>query len=286
MINKINSLLLLLILTVIFSCGKKLDPKPKDSIIIPAPQNIVLENRNDGIYIKNNEEYTLFVEKSSIDDKRCASDFRFLTKLKNGEEFIDRNVEESLSYVYRFTSIDEAIGVESIFRTKSILYSKPISITNLIITPKPTGEAQISLEFDHKPRGFTIKINNKDLGRFQGDNITLLLEDREQNEIIITPYDQYNNIGIPKKVIYQNPRVYFITPPSNIKHIFDEKVVLLNWDDVPYATGYKIYDTNNNLMIDTKVNYTKIEINRCIEFYISSYNDYVESEKRYTKICE
>jgi len=275
-----------LISIIIFvSCGKKLDPKPKDTIIIPSPNNVILENSEEGVYIKNNENYTLFVEKSSIDDARCAENFIFLTKLKPNEEYVDKNVIESHSYIYRFTNIDESIGVESIFRPKSILYSKPIKITGFVIEPKPTGEATIFLEFNEKPRGVAVKINGKDLGRFTDNKLSLLLEDRDSNEIIIVPYDKYNNHGIPKRIVYSNPKVYFLTPPDNLKYVIDENRLLLNWDDVPYAKGYKIYNSSG-CIIDTKVNYVNIIFEKCVEIYISSYNDFTESEKRYFKICK
>lgn len=286
----IKGLTVLLILFIIFinACGKKLDPKPKDSIIIPPPRKVSLENREEGVYIKNNEEYTLFVEKSSIDDTKCSDNFIFLVKLKPEEGYLDRDVKESLSYVYRFTNLDENYGVESTFVSKSILYSKPIKITNFIISPKPTGEVTISLTFDKIPRGVHVKINNKDLGRFTDNTFTLLLEDKEQNTISITPYDKYNNLGVTKTVVYSNPRVYFITPPEIKNYIIDENSILINWDDIPYAKGYRLYDTKSNKVLDTKVNYAKLNLekpNSCIEFYISSYNEQIESEKKYIKLC-
>ncbi|MGB9730901.1 MULTISPECIES: hypothetical protein [Calditerrivibrio] len=286
MIKFLKTVFLLYIAISIMGCGKKLDPKPKDSIIIPAPQNVILKNTDDGIYIKNNEKYVLFIEKSSIDDLRCAEDFKFLIKLKPEEEFVDKNVIESHSYVYRFTNMDENIGVESIFRPKSILFSRPISIKSFVIMPNPNGEALISLQFDRVPRGFIVKLNGKDLGRFSGDNVTILLEEKEQNEIVIIPYDQYNNTGVEKKIIFSNPKIYFLTPPEKIKFIRDEDKIFLSWEAVPYAKGYRIYDNESNLIIDTKVNYAKIVSSKCINFYISSYNDVTESDKKLYKNCE
>ncbi|MCX8084225.1 MAG: hypothetical protein N3C60_04820 [Calditerrivibrio sp.] len=267
-------------------CGKKLDPRPKDSIIIPAPNLIVLENTDEGILIKNAEEYNVFVEKSSIDDLKCADDFRFLIKIPSGGEFLDKNVTEAHSYVYRFTNVDEEIGVESIFRAKSILYSKPISVKNLVINPKPTGEAILNIFFDREPRGYLLKVNNKELGRFNRDNITILLEDKEENEIVITPYDQYNNLGKTKRVLYKNPRIYFITPPDVVRSITNDDFFLVNWDDVPYAKGYRVYNDKELILAETMVPYLKIKaVDTCQEIYIASFNDEVESEKRVFKVC-
>lgn len=286
MVKFLKAVFLLYIAISIIGCGKKLDPRPKDSIIIPAPQNVILKNTDDGVYIKNNERYVLFIEKSSIDDLRCAEDFKFLVKLKPNEEFVDKNVIESHSYVYRFTNMDEDIGVESIFRPKSILFSRPIGIKSIVVTPNPNGEAFISLQFDRVPRGFLLKLNGKDLGRYSGDNVTILLEEREQNEIVVIPYDQYNNLGIEKKIVFSNPKIYFLTPPEKIKFIKDEGTIFLSWDVVPYAKGYRIYDTESNLIIDTKVNYARLKSSKCADFYISSYNDVVESEKKLYRNCE
>lgn len=283
-------LFLLLVLSLSISCGKKLDPIPKESIIIPPPEDIVLQNTDKGVILKNNGNYIVYIEKSSIDDKDCSEKFRYVVKVPQKGEFLDENVLESYTYTYRITNIDEIIGRESIPRSFNITYSPPISVKKFEIIPNSDGRVNILLYFNKKPRFFEVNLNGKELGNFSGDNITILLDDSELNVIKITPFDKFNNRGEVKTITYANPKIYFLYPPERISYIYDNGLAIIQWDPVVYAKGYKLFivekDINYKEVADIKVNFVKISFKGCIDIAIAAYNDEVESEKKYFKICE
>lgn len=283
-------LILSVLLLFSFSCGKKLDPIPKESIVIPAPVNIVLQNQEKGILLKNNGDYTIYVEKSSIDDKNCSDKFRYIVKIPKKGEFLDENVLESHTYTYKVTNIDEIIGLESASQSFSITYSPPIYVKQFSIIPNPDGKVHLMLHFDRQPRFFTINLNGKQLGNFNGDNVTILLDDTESNSITITPFDKFNNKGEVKTITYSNPKTYFLYSPQHISYIYDNGLAMIHWDPIVYAKGYKFYIVESvgryRDPIDLKVNFVKVPFHGCLEFAISAYNDEVESEKKDFKICE
>lgn len=276
-------------------CGKKTNPISKDAIELPVPTKYVLSNTDKGVYIRNNDnKYTLFVEKSSLDDDNCSTSFAFVAKLKPKEDFTDDKVKVAAAYTYRLMNMDEEIGVQSQPVDKNIIYSKPINVMEVLITPYPTGDVDLRLRFDQMPRFFTITLNGKELGRFNGDNATILLEDMDKNTIVITPVDRFNNTGNIKTVVYENPKMYFLTPPKDIGYFYDSdnNTVFLHWDSVDYATGYKVYEEKKDekgfLISDTSVPFAKFvyHLKGCKQFGISAYNSKTESKKAYIKVCE
>jgi len=92
-VNIIRIIFVGMFIIMIGACGKKTAPISKDSITLPVPEKFVLKNTDKGVYIKNNDQkYTLFVEKASLDDNNCATSFGFVTKLKPNADFTDENV--------------------------------------------------------------------------------------------------------------------------------------------------------------------------------------------------
>jgi hypothetical protein len=276
------------------ACGKKTAPISKDSIALPVPEKFVLKNTDKGIYIKNNDpKYTLFVEKASLDDNNCATSFGFVTKLKPNTDFTDEKVIVSRGYSYRLMNMDEEIGVQSQPVDKNIIYSKPINVMNVFVTPHPTGDINLKVTFDQMPRFFTITLNGKELGRFNGDNATILLEDLDKNTIVITPVDKFNNTGNIKTIVYENPKIYFLTSPKDIGYFYDSdnKSVFLHWDSVDYATGYRVYDEaegHNYPIAESLTPFVRFNyhLKGCKRFGVSAYNDKTESKKAYVKVCE
>ncbi|MEF3255847.1 MAG: hypothetical protein K6348_09880, partial [Deferribacterales bacterium] len=263
------------------------DPISKDRIVIPPPDNVSVENRYDGVVIKNNGKYTLYVEKSSLDDKNCSEQFKFLTKIPAGGTFIDKDVIQTYTYSYRITNLDEEIRVESVSKDYSIIYAIPIEVNGFEIIPSPNGYITMNLNFSSKPRYFKVFLNGKEVGKFNNDNITLLLEDIESNEIVIIAYDKFNNQGVAKRIIYSNPRSFYLYPPEKFEIIEDENFKFIHWESVPYAIGYRLYDFDTGLLVrETKVNYIRLDLKGCKKFYLTSFNDKTESEKKLLDLCK
>jgi len=49
-------------------------------------------------------------------------------------------------------NMDEEIGVQSQPVDKNIIYSKPINVMEVLITPYPTGDINLKVTFDQMPR--------------------------------------------------------------------------------------------------------------------------------------
>jgi len=58
----------------------------------------------------------------------------------------------SQGYSYRLMNMDEEIGVQSQPVDKNIIYSKPINVMEVLITPYPTGDINLKVTFDQMPR--------------------------------------------------------------------------------------------------------------------------------------
>src|SRR5690606_19199792 len=73
-------------------------------------------------------------------------------------------------------------------------------------------------------------------------------------------------------------------PPAqllNLRYSPDMESLTLFWDNVPRAIGYKVYDANKNLIVDTnETSYTAegLERSKVYRYYVSIMYDHGESE--------
>jgi hypothetical protein len=283
---KFNIVILILII-ILSACGYKNAPKSKDSFVIKVPENINLDNTENGIKISNNnDKYFLIIEKAEK-NSTCVSEFKFVKTLKPKEIFTDTQIKPGKSYIYKLYYLDNKLKINSKPKVISKTFLPPIKVKELQIQYLNDESILIKPIFSYSPLYYKVFLNDKLIFQTAKKECKLILANTEINFVKIIPYDQYDNRGniFVKEVI--NRKKIAVLPPENIKFILGFDNFIIIWNEAKGAEGYYVF---NSYSKETKrVDLPKVEFKRppkgCYFFKIASFNKYGKSKFKRIDYC-
>ncbi|MCB4204745.1 hypothetical protein LF845_07200 [Deferribacterales bacterium Es71-Z0220] len=285
---KIKTFILLSIFFLLLACGKKTDPIPLDTLILPQVEvEKVLKLDDNGVLIKNISKYVLYVEKAEVIGD-CAQEFSVIAKIEPKGNYIDNNVTKGVDYIYRLFNVDENIKVASKEVTKKITFNYPVKVEKFESSLLSDKYLKAELYFSDEIGYYEVYLNSKLVKKSKQMQLELPLEDKDINTVEIIPYDKYFNKGIVFKKDFISYSKYLLPNVKGVKFIDKGGSFILSWDSVRGATGYKIYlieNTDKKFIEMSKENFRVLQKNgRCV-FGISAFNDYTESNLSIINIC-
>lgn len=286
---KIKILILASIIFLLFACGKKTDPVPLDTIVIPEVEiEKAITLSDSGVLIKNTGNYVLYIEKAeTVND--CVQEYKLLAKVNPKSHYSDEYVIRGNEYIYRLFNVDEDNKVASKGVTKKITFNYPIKIEKFEYDLIDERYLKANLTFSDEVGYYEIYINSKLVKKSKQLQMELSFEDKNLNTVEIIPYDRYFNKGIVFKKDFIAYSKYLLPEVKGIKFIDRGDTFILSWDSVSGAKGYKIYfiDNNDKKLIETvKENFQILQKNDYgCEYAISAFNDYTESNFSTIDIC-
>lgn len=286
---KFNKIFLLFIILIIFiGCGLKTDPKSKDSFQINKPKSVSINNSINGILIKNTQkDYSLIVERA-IRTTECLTPFVHIATITEKSDFMDTDVTSGTVYVYRAFNLDTELNINSSSTVHSITYNTPITVSKTESIHMDNTSIEITPTFSEKPLFYVVTINNKELMKTRKTSFKLLLENKLNNIVNITPYDKYNNKGDTFSSTFINKNAAVILSPQNVQYISGKQNTFITWDKISGAAGYRI-SAKEKLLVETTNNtfrYTFSDNESCLTLEISAFNQYYESAPTKLKICK
>lgn len=274
---------LLMVVVLMISCGKKTDPVSKDNFIIPeVAVSDVLSLEESGVVLRNTgKKYNILVEKAEVIDS-CTGEFKILGNINPGDSFVDVDVSAGKEYVYGFYNVDNYLKLSSSSNVKKVIYSKPVWVKDFSYETDDTGILKAHVIFSDVVNFFKIFLNGKEVKLNRGNDFEILMENIDSNLIEITPYDNYMNRGVTFSKNIVNKRKYFISSPSGFRNVKTQDNILISWDKIKGAKGYRVYFGDKT--VEVPESYVFVPGDIC-KIYISSFNEVFESPKAELNLC-
>ncbi|UOD34029.1 hypothetical protein DSN97_07615 [Deferribacteraceae bacterium V6Fe1] len=285
---KIKAFILVNIIFLLLACGKKTDPIPLDTVVIPQVEvERTLTLTDNGVLIKNVSGYVLYVEKAEVISD-CAQEFKIVAKIEPKGYYIDKNVIKGEDYIYRFFNVDEDIKVASKEVTKKITFNHPVKVEKFEAAFLNDKYVKANLFFSDEVGYYEVYLNSKLVKKSKQMQLELPLEDKDMNTVEIIPYDKYFNKGIVFKKDFISYSKYLLPDVKGVKFIDKGDTFILSWDSVSGAVGYRIYlieNADKKLIETSKENFQVLKKNGSCIFGISAFNEYTESNLSTINIC-
>lgn len=285
---KIKAFILINIIFLLLACGKKTDPIPLDTVVLPEVEIEKAITLNDsGVLIKNTSKYVLYVEKAEVVND-CIKEYNLLSKVNPKGYYIDKKVIKGKDYIYRLFNVDEDIKVASKEVSKKITFNFPIKVEKFESVLMDDKYVKANLLFSDDLGYYEVYLNSKLVKKSKQMQLDLYLQDKDMNTIEIIPYDKYFNKGIVFKKDFVRYSKYLLSDVKGVKFIDKGDTFILSWDSVSGAAGYKIYniDSSDKKLIKTvKENFQVLPKKYGCTFGIAAFNEYTESNLSTIDIC-
>ncbi len=282
----ICKLLLTLIITVLFTaCGVKSAPVADESFFIPYPKEVALASQDGGILVKNDSDtFTVLVEvRENTNNLARQDEFRRLTLISPNQSYLDKYVEDGKVYSYRFYNYYELHNTFSYPLTKQITYKAPVRLNGLTYEERNYSLC-IKADLNDKTEFASININGRNVGLLEDIEQCFALPNTAIIELLILPYDKNGIQGTPYIRTIERDVTKILLPPQNVRVIRHNDRIVISWDEsLSSGAEYALYvmeDNERNLVNKTNItveSYRAEDINRCIDFEISSIKDDNES---------
>lgn len=282
-----TQLALLAVLLWVWACGIKSPPIPKDSLNIPFPINVGLTLDEKGVIVANNEDnYTVLVEKAINEDTLFSNRmFKRVSMIKPDSTYLDEDVQEGLTYTYRFKNYDSHYNTFSGATTKTIKYSAPVTLGETNIS-QYENTVCISTALNTVTDYAVVNINGRNIGKIEKDGSACFdLPETLVVNIMVLPYDFNGNSGVPYKTTINRNAELVLLPPQNIRALRNNNSVVLTWDKAANVDSYNIYIKEKSglkLVGSTDITLYQHSIGKnqkCIDFEMSSVRGTQESGK-------
>ena len=271
------------------ACGKKADPRPIESLMIPQPTWVELYLKEDGIHIANNStDFSILAERAESE----VGDLFFpvyytLATVKPQSAFIDNSTRRNTRYIYRIRTIHTKYDVYSDPITKVVSYKGAVAVESLKWRIDKRSLC-VDVKLSRDVASHKIMMNGKEMDAtkecYPLPNASTIL-------LVVIPY---SDGGLPggaySEVINVEPGI-IILPPQNVRIIRMDRQITLSWQDVPGAVRYEIkaIDGRGIVVTDrttlTIYNSNLIFENRCTEFTLISVGEKISSEPIKVQSC-
>jgi len=280
---------LLIISLLIFSCGKKTDPIPKDSIEnVQAPKKFIVKNQDEGVFIANNEDAFLIVEKAVHNGAEC-SEYSMLTILDPRTDFIDEDVEREQPYLYRFTKRTVKYKLLSDPVVKPVVFNKPVNIAEALYTI--AGET-IELHINPTDQFMRMDIisGNKSIIQTGYQKVEIPLSEIINDTLSIRLTDYYGNTGeIYTLRLKEEPAPERPAKPENLSAVLLGGTLRIVWDsrDSDYTYDVDICENVSCETINTLLPFAvyRNEFGKCLDITVYSVKNELKSDGESIRFC-
>lgn len=276
----------LLALFLLTACGIKSAPIAKDTLNIPVPDAVILSLQDDGVLIRNNNpNYQILAERALQNSGIFTQDsFERVSLIAPNSQFVDTDVEIGGKYIYRFKNYNERYNTFSRGSTKNIVYSPPVSLSDVVIKQYSDSACVITKSSNVVDYSQVI-VNGRDAGNIYEGMLCFDLPNSLVVNIMLIPYDFSGNAGIPYEERLKRDEVTTLLPPQNAKALREGGTVILTWDDAKDIDSVAIYIRNGKairLLQKTDITlfkYTIPSAKACVDFELASIRDNFESDR-------
>jgi len=204
--------LLLLTLIFVLGCGKKTDPISKDSLEnVAIPKNVIVKAQPEGVFIANNEESLIIVEKAIPQGDTC-SEYQKIKVLEPRGDFIDTDVVADQVYYYRLTKKTVKYSLISEPRVFPIVFQIPPVVTNASYV-RNDDNISINVESSSDFMRMDIYSGKKSIVQ-TGYKFATIQSKRLTNVLTIVLTDYFGNKGTPYTLSLVPEKE--ITPPDPV----------------------------------------------------------------------
>ncbi len=280
-------LIILTFIALLAGCGVKADPAPSEAFFIPYPKEVSLSSADGGVLISNGSDtFPILVEvRKNTENMTNQDKFTRLTLVSPSQTFIDKDVTDGGSYSYRFSNYYTEYDTYSYPATKTITYKAPVQLRSLSFFEHDYNLC-ITAELNDQTEFAVLNMNGKDVGLLEGREQCVALPNVATIELLIIPYDKLGLQGTPHKETYVRDTGKILLPPQNVKLIRHNDRIVFSWDaslsnDAEYAL-YIVDNETTTLLRKTNItveSYKSDDLNRCIDFQLSSIRNGEESPR-------
>lgn len=287
---------LLITVFMLYACGLKSNPVPKDTLDIPYPTAIDYAINSDGVAIYNgSDNYTLFVEKAdeSIGFFNLAG-FKRVALINPKQTYTDTDVVNNRVYKYRFRHYYGKVKTYSPALMKTIKYYSPIKHSIIKITYERNKRVCVYPGLSDVVANTIVTINGTKMGEAK-NGIKTCFDDLPVNSatlsVMAIPYDYDNNTGIPYRQDFKRDTSKLNMPPQNIVVRRNGNDIVLTWDKEKNNPKYNVYITTNGKdkfiqQVDVELFRYSAKDNKCVDFKLTTIRNKKESKKISVSACK
>lgn len=206
-------------LFIFAACGKKTDPIPKDTLEnVAAPKAVIVKPQPEGMFIANNENALLIVEKAVPQENGECSQYQRIKILEPKADFIDTDVTVGQKYLYRLTKRTLTYKLTSEPSLFSVVYHVPPHVTEATFIKTDAG-----YDVNVVPSGDFMRMDiysaGKSIVQTGHRNAQVPAADIKSNTLGIRLTDDYGNIGDLYTLTLVKKPAPEIMPPNPVTNL-------------------------------------------------------------------
>ena len=239
---KTYKIFLIILCLFLWACGIKSAPIPKSSLNIPYPDTVKVSVTDEGVLIENlSDKYTMFAERSEYSRNLMLVDvYKRLSLISPNTSYLDKNVEQSVTYIYRFKNFYTEYNTFSPAVSRTIKYYVPVTIKNVSLNLF-RKEICITTNASSAVKNISVNINGKDMGGISSGQECFELPNTLTINLLLIPYDFEDNPGVAYTETIKRDEDTVLLPPQNAKALRQGKTIIISWDKGAAGDVYNVY---------------------------------------------
>ena len=273
----------------IVGCGKKTDPIPKDALEnISPPKSVVVQSQPEGVFIANNENALLIVERAIPNGETC-SEYERIKVLEPKTDFIDTTVKADNAYYYRLTKKTLRYKLISDPRVFPVIYQIPPVITKATFI---RDDENITVDIESSKEFMRMDIYSaKELLATTGKTTSIIPNMNLASSLTIRLTDYFGNKGTTYMLDITPPKV--VIPPAKVTGLAAANIggtLRVVWDSTFDNLKYEIKVCENvsceTLSSPLPFLVYKKEFDKCINITVNALSENSRSEDSSIRFCK
>lgn len=274
---------------LLIGCGKKTDPIPKEALEnIAIPKKVIVQAQPEGVFIANNENALLIIEKAESNGEACP-EYKRIKVLEPKADFIDTSVKADNAYYYRLTKKTLKYKLLSDPRVFPIIYQIPPVITNASFT---SDAENITVNIEASKEFMRMDIySGRKLVSTTGKTTATIPTEEISNKLTVRLTDYFGNKGDVYTLNITPPKV--VVTPKKVTGLAAANIggtLRVVWDSTFDNLKYEIKVCENvsceTLSSPLPFLVYKKEFDKCINITVNALSENSRSEDSSIRFCK